>query len=150
MAAEISPNHARQIFSFSIPGGSNAEVHADLERVIEDVAHSRAWLLGPPAYACEPDSLEDGEEIKIAGGVLEIYSALPPWTLPTETDRQHLEEVTALVEALRPFSARWHVELEFFLDSTYVGDVADGQMDRSLAETLLGEWRRVLEKREKS
>jgi len=79
--------------------------------------------------------------------MLEIYSAHGPWQLPVDVDRQHLEEVTWLVEALRRVSAERSLAIEFELEGTFVGSVEDGKIDRTLAEGLLGEWRRELEKR---
>lgn len=63
-------------------------------------------------------------------------------------DRAHLEEVTRLVEALRRLSEEHRLAIEFELDGNFVGAIEDGRLDRLLAEGLLGEWRRTLEKRE--
>jgi hypothetical protein len=82
--------------------------------------------------------------VETVGGFLEIYSALPPLTLPREIDLQHLDEVTALVNALRDFSREFSLSIEFELDGELIGAIDNGEMDRSLAEGLLGEWRRQL------
>jgi hypothetical protein len=83
--------------------------------------------------------------IETVGGFVEIYSALPPWTLPREIDRLHFEEVSTLVNALRDFSRQNGLSFEFELDGNYVGAIDNGEMDASLGEGLLGEWRRNLE-----
>ena len=64
--------------------------------------------------------------------------------LPREIDLQHLDEVTALVNAVRDFSREQGLAFEFELDGEFVGAITDGEMDRSLGEGLLGEWRRQL------
>jgi hypothetical protein len=48
------------------------------------------------------------------------------------------------VNALRDFSREQSLAFELELGDTFVGAVTDGEMDRSLAEGLLGEWRRQL------
>jgi hypothetical protein len=82
--------------------------------------------------------------VETFGGCLEIYSARPPWSLPREIDRQHLDEVTALVTAVGGFSRQHKLAFEFELDGTFVGAISDGELDRSLSEGLLGEWKRQL------
>jgi len=78
------------------------------------------------------------------GGYLDIYSALPPLHLPEEVDRQHLEEVCHLIEAVRAFSKAQALPFEFELDGTFVGSIEAGTLDRSLREGLLGEWKKHL------
>ena len=83
--------------------------------------------------------------VESVGACLELYSAMPPLQLPREVDLQHFNEVTNLVAALQEFSRENKLAFELELDGTFVGSVTDGEMDRSLAQGLLSEWKRQLE-----
>jgi hypothetical protein len=82
--------------------------------------------------------------LETLGGELEIYSALPPASLPRDVDRQHFEEVSAIVQALRELSQREGLAFEFELGGVYAGSIEDGQIDRTLKIGLLDEWQRNL------
>ena len=83
------------------------------------------------------------------GGILELYSGWPPWgeRLPPEIDRAQLEEVETVIDALSEFSAQTGLPIEFELEGDSVGSIVRGTPDESLAETLLGEWRKSLQAR---
>jgi hypothetical protein len=104
-----------------------------------------AW---PPYFVDIIEDLADFSRgdvpLETVGGCLEVYSALPPWKVPRRTDQRQLEEVSALVGAVRDFSRDHNLSFEFELDGTFVGAIDDGDMDESLEEGLLGEWRRSL------
>lgn len=76
---------------------------------------------------------------------MEIYTALPPRGLPVELDRLHLEEVVALVEALKKFSAKNGLEFEIEVDGRFVGAIEAGEEDRNLRDGLIGEWGKHLD-----
>lgn len=112
------------------------------------LASRRAWVIEPPQFV---DSVEEPVDrsrgdlaVETLGGVLELYSAMPPWVLPQEVDAQHLAEVKDLVEAVTRLSRRLEISFDFELDGNPVGAVRGGVMNRLLAEGLLGEWERHL------
>jgi hypothetical protein len=109
------------------------------------------WYIGPPVFLQDVDandlSSPDDVPVETLGGYLEIYSSMPPWSLPAEVDSRHYREVTALISALRDFSRREHVALELALDGTFVGTITEGEMDKSLVQGLLEPWKRQLGQR---
>ena len=147
MPSEVAFDHPKQRLLFFIAQDFEDDLPPEVERVIGEIARGRNWLIGPPVFMDEIHAAVTGTPVRTVGGVLEIYSAIPPWELPFEVDRQHLDEVTWLIEALRQFSTKRQLAFEFELDGTFVGSVEDGRIDRTLAEGLLGEWRRGLEKK---
>lgn len=147
MLSEVAFDHSKQKLLFYIAQDFEDDLPPEVERVVAEIARGRDWLIAPPVFMDELHASTLGTPVRTVGGVIEVYSALPPWELPIDLDRQHLEEVTWLVEALRQFSAKRKLAIEFELDGTFVGSVEEGRMDRTLAEGLLGEWRRGLEKK---
>ncbi|MDF9832972.1 hypothetical protein M2103_001189 [Ereboglobus sp. PH5-5] len=150
MSSQITSDHPKQKLIFYIAQDFGEDIPPIVQRVVGEIARGRNWLIGPPQFIDEIHTSNLGTSVRTVGGVLLVYSALPPWKLPIDTDRQHLEEVTWLVEALRQFSGEHNLAIEFELDGTFVGAVEDGRIDRTLAEGLLGEWRRELDQRTNS
>ncbi len=149
MAPKVPYDHSRQKLLFYIAQDLEDDLPLEVEQVVAQIARDRDWLISPPLFFDELHASNLGTPVRTIGGMLEIYSALPPFELPTDIDQQHFEEVTWLVERLCQFSAKRKLAIEFELDGTFVGSVEDGHMDRTLAEGLLGEWRRELGKRER-
>jgi len=123
-------------------------LQATIRGFVLRLALLRRWVNGPPRFVAsheEPPNRASGDgPIVTVGGCIEIYSAYPPWTVPREVDLQHLDEVTALVNAICELSREHNLVFELELDDTFVGSIAAGDMDRTLSEGLLGEWRRGL------
>lgn len=145
MPDEISSDHPiRELLFFS------AELtEADKEEIwdfVSRLATSRNWVIRPPFAVdlSEDDESEPDSRIDAAGGILELYSALPPWKLPREIDLLHFEEVSALVQALEDFSREHHLEFELQLDGEGIGSIEEGLYDRSLKVGLMDEWRKSL------
>ena len=148
MPSLISLNHPKQKLLFFVAQDLDENIRANTRSFVLELASLRQWLNGPPHFVNSRDGPADTSRgdmaVETVGGFLEIYSALPPLTLPREIDLQHLDEVTALVNALRDFSREHSLSIEFELDGELIGAIDDGEMDRSLAEGLLGEWKRQL------
>jgi hypothetical protein len=148
MPSNISANHPRQQLLFFVAQNVSDSIRAKVREFVLNLASLRPWLHGPPQFINEQDEPLDTSRgdmpVDTLGGCLEIYSALPPWKLPREIDRQHLDEVTALVAAVRDFSRQHKLTFEFELDGTFVGAITDGELDRCLSEGLIGEWKRQL------
>ncbi len=79
--------------------------------------------------------------------MLEIYSASQPNILSTDMDLKNLDEVEELISAVRDLSEREGLSFEFQLDTTYVGSIDDGVIDRALLEGLLVPWRDNLKRK---
>jgi hypothetical protein len=135
---EPNADHPKQDLLFIVLDGNTPRLAEAFRRLVSEMQAARRWVLGPP----EVVELE-GEENDVAG-LLRLYSSLPPWgeRLPKHIDAAHLEEVTFLVERLAQLSKDFDVEVELELDGDSVGDIQKGQLSRTLAEGLLGEWRR--------
>ena len=148
MQTAIATNHPKQKLLFFVAQDFDDAARANVRDFVLRLAGIRQWLNGPPRFINSREESADMSRgdmaVETVGGYLEIYSALPPWELPRETDIQHLAEVTELVSALSDFSREHCLAIEFELDGIFVGAIDDGKMDRSLAEGLLGEWRRKL------
>ena len=148
MADTVAPNHPKQKLLFFVAQDLDDSIRANVRDFVLRLASLRQWLNGPPRFVNSRDEPADTSQgdmpIETVGGYVEIYSALPPWTLPREIDLQHLDEVMALVRSLRGFSREHSLAFELELDGTFVGGITDGELDRVLAEGLLGEWKRQL------
>lgn len=148
MPTSIDPSHPKQKLLFFVTGDLNNTARINVRNFVERLSSLRRWLNGPPRLVDHREKPEDAHNedtaIETLGGYIEIYSAWSPWTVPHDVDVQHLDEVTALLNALCDFTQQHGLECELELDRTFVGTVANGKLDRSLAEGLLGEWRRKL------
>lgn len=142
------PKHPKQKLLFFVAHYLDEKIRSDVETFALGLASARHWLNGPPHYVNLRDEPQDNSRgdlpIETVGGYLELYSAVAPWDLPREIDLQHLEEVKDLLSSVSSFSRAHDIDFEFELDGIFVGAVADGKMDRSLEQGLLGEWERQL------
>ena len=148
MPTTIAPSHPKRMLLFFVAQDLDDAIRAKVRDFVLRLASLRHWVNGPPRFVNSRDEPSDASRgdlpVETVGGYLEIYSTLPPWTLPRELEIQHLEEVAALVNALREFSGEQGLSIELELDGELVGAIDDGKMDRSLTEGLVGEWRRHL------
>jgi hypothetical protein len=151
MPSGVALNHPKQKLLFFVAQDLDERNRTDVRNFVLRLASLRRWLNGPPRFVNSREEMQDTSSGDMAsetvGGYIEIYSALPPWTLPREIDLQHLEEVTVLVNAVQEFSREQNLAIEFELDGELIGAIEDGQIGRSLAEGLIGEWRRQLDVR---
>lgn len=99
MLSEVEFDHPKQELLYYIAQDFGDDIPPEVERVVAEIARGRDWLIGPPVFIDELHASTLGTPVRAVGGVIEVCSALPPWELPFDIDRQHLEEVTWLVEA---------------------------------------------------
>jgi len=148
MPASVTADHLRQQFVFFVNGAITDALREAMRLRVEQVAASRKWIIGPPRFMSTREGVEGlspgDTPVETLGGLLEIYSAATPWSLAREVDLEHFGEVNDIVSAMREFSSTHNVRIEFELDGVFVGSIVDGQMDRALAEGLLGEWQKTL------
>ena len=131
---------AKQKLIFYVAQDLDQSIRSNVQQLVNEVAASRIWSVTPPSFIDEID--ESGTEV--VGGILEIYSALPPNLLPIEMDSKNLDDVEALVGAVKKISENESLSFEFQLDTTYVGAIEDGVIDRVLLDGLLVPWRNHL------
>lgn len=131
---------AKQKLIFYVAQDLDQSIRSNVQQLVNEVAASRIWSVTPPSFIDEID--ESGTEV--VGGILEIYSALPPNLLPIEMDSKNLNDVEALVGAVKKLSENESLSFEFQLDTTYVGAIEDGVIDRVLLDGLLVPWRNHL------
>ncbi len=135
MPLEPELPYPKQMLHFFVCGGMEPSTPDQVRLFVDGLFAAQNWVIAPPEFSDYPNE---------PGGVLLIYSALPPVELPLDVDRAHLLEVRALVEAVREFSREHSLGIEFELDGELIGTVKNGQGDKSLMEGLLGEWERNL------
>ena len=128
---------AKQKLIFYVAQDLDKSIRSNVQQLVNEVAASRIWSVTPPRFIDEID--ESGAEV--VGGFLEIYSALPPNILPIEMDSKNLDDVEALVGAVKKLSEKENLSFEFQLDTTFVGAIEDGVIDRVLMDGLLVPWR---------
>ncbi len=136
-------NNSMQEFIFFIVSEIPEEDIRKFKKLLMEINFSRKWVIGPPQFIDEieePENPETDEGIRTLGGVLEIYSALPPNQLPHEIDQKHYEEVTTIVNRLVDFSKEIDCEIECELDGVHVGTINNGEADNLITVGLLGEW----------
>jgi len=139
----IPLEHAKQKLIFYVAQDLDQSIKSDVQQLVNELAASRVWSISPPSFVDEID--EGGEEV--VGGMLEIYSALQPNILSTDMDSKNLDEVEELISAVRDLSEREGLSFVFQLDTTYVGSIDDGVIDRALLEGLLVPWRDNLKRK---
>ena len=132
--------HEKQKLIFYVAQDLDQSIRSNVQQLVNEVAASRIWSVTPPRFIDEID--ESGAEV--VGGILEIYSALPPNILPIEMDSKNLDDVEALVGAVKKLSENESLSFEFQLDTTFVGAIEDGVIDRVLLDGLLVPWRNHL------
>ncbi len=133
----MSLDHAKQKLIFYVAQDLDQSIKSNVQQLVKELAASRVWSIAPPSLIDEID--ENG--LEVVGGMLEVYSALPPSMLPRDVDSKNLEEVEELIGAVRDLSEKVSISFEFQLDATYVGSIEDGVIDRVLQEGLLAPWR---------
>jgi len=140
----INSNHPKQQFAFFITSELDERAVVDLKHLIKTISLEREWVLGPPEFfdeVDEPENPEIDDEIRTVGGILNIYSAMPPWRLPKEIDEKHFLEVKLIIDSLLLFSNINKCEIEFEIDGVHVGTIQNGIANNLITKGLLDEWK---------
>lgn len=123
-----------QLLFFLTGDFSDEDVKA-LRGVVSELRSSHRWFKSAPEFIDEVDESEP-EELRTVGGVVQL-----PEVGPIETERRGFADLIHLVGALRGYSGARGRELEFELDGTFVGDIQDGNISRTLQAGLIDPWR---------
>lgn len=149
MSDHLDPSHPRQQLAFFVVPPVDHAARAAVAVFVSNLGALRTWPLGPPQYIDEhevPDDQSHGDLcVDHVGGFIEFYSTLPPWTLPREIDREHLEEATAVLTALEKFSRNMGLNFQIYYANEVIGYINNGAMDEGIREVFLEEWKRSLE-----
>ncbi|WP_054088061.1 MULTISPECIES: hypothetical protein [Pseudomonas syringae group] len=129
--------YAKQKLIFYVAQDLDQSIRSSVQQLVSEVAASRTWSIAPPTFI---DTIDEGGA-EIVGGMLEVFSALQPNVLSIEKDSKNLEEVEGVICAIRKLSEKERLSFEFQLDTTFVGAIDDGVIDRVLLEGLLVPWR---------
>lgn len=146
MSRNVEYLYPKQRLLFFIAQDVNSAIRDSVKDLVEGLAKHGVWLIKPPVFVDASDysgTCEEDLSDETVGVALEIYSAMNG-SLPHDLDVTTLAEVECLVMAAQELSRSQALEIEFELDGVFVGAIEDGQLDKSLAEGLLGEWRRHL------
>ena len=142
----MSLDHPKQRLVFYGAQDLNQSIRDDVQQFVSELAVSRVWSIAPPIFI---DEMDGENSLQVVGGMLEIYSALPPYALPLDMDSVNLEEVEAMVDAVRALSEKENLSFEFQLDAIYVGCIEDGVIERTLQNGLIAPWRDNLSRQRK-
>lgn len=147
MEGKLQDKYPCQRLLFFVAQDADDEIVGAVKQTLHDLSHAHTWLLAPPVFMDNEDegqTRDDDFADRTVGGVLEILGTAGG-RLPKDLDAATFADVDRLVQAIRVLSEKFSLEVEFELDGAYVGAIEEGELDRSLAEGLLGEWRRHLE-----
>ena len=128
---------AKQKLIFYVAQDLDQSIRSNVQQLVNELAASRIWSIAPPTFI---DAIDEGGA-EVVGGMLEIYSALQPNILSVDMDSKNLDEVEEIVCAVKKLSEKEDISFEFQLDTTFVGAIDDGVVDRVLLEGLLVPWR---------
>lgn len=147
MKDDLHPQYARQRLLFFVAQDVDDEIVGAVKQMVRDLATATTWLLAPPVFVDRTDDARSAEadtEDRTVGGTLDILGTAGN-TLPKDLDAATFADVDRVVQAVQALSAQWSLDMEFELDGAQVGAIENGVLDGSLAEGLLGEWRRHLD-----
>ncbi len=111
-----------------------------MESGTEKLAPLREWVLGPPVFVNELDH----DRKPFMGGLLQIYPSYSSNPLPPKINRQHFEEVKALIDVMQGISADHRIPIAFELNGEQIGRIRSGSPDQGLLDGLLYEWEKAI------
>jgi hypothetical protein len=134
----------KQKFIFYVAQDVDQSIRDDVTKIIGLLADAREWSIAPPEFIDEVD--EDGST-SIIGGAIDVYSALPPNVVSYAADLLNLQEVEALIRAVKNLSKKRDIDFDFQLGSEYVGSIESGVIDQVLECGLILPWREALQRK---
>ncbi|CAH2801889.1 MAG: hypothetical protein CPDRYMAC_5323 [uncultured Paraburkholderia sp.] len=147
MTSDLHRQYPRQRLLFFVAQDVDDEIVGAVKQMIRELSAEKNWVLAPPAFIDHVDDTRTDESDvsdRTVGGTLDMLGTNGN-TLPRDLDAATFADVDRVVQAVQALSAKWSLEVEFELNGAYVGAIDEGTLDRSLAEGLLGEWRRHLD-----
>jgi hypothetical protein len=126
----------------ALEGDPTASIVDAMLASAQRLAHRRNWVISPPQFLDQSDD----SSARWVGFGLQLYTALPPWgdEIDPQVDSAHLEEVKELVGEICRLSGNWGASFQFEYANEFIGMVEAGRMDSGIAETLIGEWERAI------
>lgn len=106
-------------------------------REVEELASRRSWIAVPPAFVGEIDGIDEP-----AFGAFLTYPSANK--LSTQDDLRCLADVEAFIGLAEQISRQFALYVECELNGESIGVIENGNLDRSLRDGLLGEWRAAL------
>lgn len=147
MQEDLRRQYACQRLLFFVAQDVDDGIIGAVKQTVRDLAAATTWLLAPPVFVDRVDDarsdIADTED-RTVGATLDMLGTTGN-TLPKDLDAATFADVDRFVQAVQALSAECSLDVEFELDGVDVGAIQDGVLDQSLAEGLLGEWRRHLD-----
>jgi hypothetical protein len=112
------------------------------------LADRRIWVISAPRFLDQSDD----SGARWVGFGLQVYTALPPWgdEIDPQVDSAHLEEVKELVAEICRLSDDGGVSFQLEYANEFIGTVEAGRMDSGIADILIGEWERAINRAKNS
>ncbi|MCG2593197.1 hypothetical protein LZ009_10435 [Ramlibacter sp. XY19] len=147
MTPDLIRSLPRETLLFYVAQPITPEIREEVRAFVAGLQGRRGWMLGAPRLVEVTEDLAtrvDDEPVETLGAQLEVCSARIPGGLPRDVDAAFYDEVSGLVEEVRQFSERTAIAFDFMYGDTFVGEIEDGKVDRTLQVGLLDEWRKLL------
>lgn len=149
MVFYFDSEHPKDTILFYVGGRADEASAERVGRLIDRLAVELPWVIHPPYFVYQVEDHTDpdtGKPVLTVGGVLEVYTAHPPWRdrLPREVDEAHYREFRTLVDHLATISKESGDEFHFEFHEELIGIIKDGELDERLETQFLGTWARAL------
>ncbi len=140
MSNSIAPDHPTTLLFFYLEEDPDEELKDKLSDLIEILANSTDWTIGPPVFIDETQPDGDEPDIRTVGGAFELYTGAPGYSAPAEIGRRQFKEVERIVSALRDLSGRIGVTIVFQENANTVGRIENGVVEKAFQFIFLERW----------